>query len=193
VGDNEEAIEHTKGQRWHSEKVHRGNDLAVITEKGRPSPCRLRVPGRFVHPVQYGSLRDAEAEHLQLAVNPWRSPGGVLGNHTEDQLTQFLARRLPTETASFPGDPFPVQLESGAMPTDNRFGLNDKKSPLPSRPESAQGDPEQLVRQGQAASSLLPDNDRKLLSQSHVLKQQIAARTEELRTKNDENAQDVKH
>jgi len=126
-------------------------------------------------------------------VNPWRSPGGVLGNHTEDQLTQFLARRLPTQTASFAGDAFPVQLESGAMPTDNRFGLNDEKSPLPSRPESAQGDPEQLVRQGQAAPSLLLDNDRKLLSQSHVLKQQIAARTEELRTKNDENAQDVKH
>jgi hypothetical protein len=40
-----------------------------------------------------------------------------------------------------------------------------------------------------AASSLLPNNDRKLLSQSHILKQQIAARTEELRTKSDENAQ----
>jgi hypothetical protein len=79
------------------------------------------------------------------------------------------------------------------VPTDNRFGLNDEKRPLPSRPESAQGDPEELVRQSQARSRLLPDHDRKLLPQSQVLKQEAAARMEELSRKSDKNAQDVKH
>ncbi len=65
------------------------------------------------------------------------------------------------------------------MPTDNRFGLNDEKRPLPSRPESAQGDPEELVRQSQASSRPFPGKKSKLLSQSQVLKQEIAARTEE--------------
>jgi len=126
-------------------------------------------------------------------MNPWRSPGGILGYHTEDQFTQFLARWLPPGTISLPGDPFPVHAESDTVPTNNRFRLDDEKHPLPSRPESAQSDPEELVRHSRASSRLLPNHDRKLLSQRQVLKQKIAPRTEELSRKSDENPQNSKH
>jgi len=69
VRDDEETVENAEGQRRHSEEVHRGNRLAVVAQKSRPSFHWLRTPRRFSHPTQHGSLGNIEAEHLQLAVN----------------------------------------------------------------------------------------------------------------------------
>jgi len=146
VDDNEETIKHAKGYRWHSEKIHRSNHIAVIGKKCGPSLRRLGAPGRLAHPVLYSSLRDGKVEHLQLAINPWRPPRRVLSDHSKDQLTQFLARWLPAEGPALPGDPFPIHFESRTMPTNNSFGLHDEKRPLPSRPESAYSNPEKFVR-----------------------------------------------
>jgi len=52
--NDEEAIEHTKGHRWHSEEIHRSDYLAVIGKERRPSLSRLRAPRRSAHPVQNG-------------------------------------------------------------------------------------------------------------------------------------------
>lgn len=79
------------------------------------------------------------------------------------------------------------------MPMDNGFGLNDENCPLPLDPELAQGDLEELAWQTQSRPMLFRGNDRKLLSQSQVLKQEIAARTEAPSTKSDDNAQYSKH
>ena len=43
VTDDEEAIEHTEGDRRNIQEVHRGNRFPVITEKGKPAPGRLRI------------------------------------------------------------------------------------------------------------------------------------------------------
>jgi hypothetical protein len=64
VGDSEEAIEHTKGQRWHSEKVHRGNDLRHLENRSRlmilaadHGPSRTRAPDSQSKPAVAWSHR----------------------------------------------------------------------------------------------------------------------------------------
>ena len=125
--DDEEAIEHAESQRRHGEEIHRSDGLAMIGQECRPSLRRLRIPGRFSHPAQHRSLRDVEAKHLQLAMNPWRSPGSVLGHHAEDEFAQFLAHASPSGTVSMPGEPCPIELEAGSMPTGHSLGLNEDR------------------------------------------------------------------
>jgi hypothetical protein len=36
---DEEAVQHSKGQRRHSKEVHRGDGFAMIAQKGRSSHC----------------------------------------------------------------------------------------------------------------------------------------------------------
>ncbi len=138
MGDDEEAIENAEGECWHGEEVHCGDGFAVIAQKRRPSLRRFRVSRRLPHPTQHGSLRDVEAEHLELAVDARRSPGGVLGDHAEDQYAQFLARWPSPNTGTLPRDPFPIELESGAMPADDRLRLDDEERLLPAGPEPAE-------------------------------------------------------
>jgi hypothetical protein len=55
VGDHEEAIEHAKCQRWHSEEVHCGDSFTMIGKKRRPSLCRLGIPRR--PRIQFNTVR----------------------------------------------------------------------------------------------------------------------------------------
>jgi hypothetical protein len=36
MGDDEEAVEHTKRQRRHGEKIHCGDGLAMVAQEGLP-------------------------------------------------------------------------------------------------------------------------------------------------------------
>jgi hypothetical protein len=40
--NDEEAVQHSEGQREYGDEIHDGNGLAVIAQKRRPSLCRLR-------------------------------------------------------------------------------------------------------------------------------------------------------
>jgi hypothetical protein len=35
MGNNEEAVKHTEGQRRHRKEIHRGDCLAMVAEEGR--------------------------------------------------------------------------------------------------------------------------------------------------------------
>ena len=139
VTDDEKAIERTEGDRRNREEVHRGNRFPVITEKGKPALGRLRISRCPFHPTRDRSLRDIKAEHEKLAMDVWRSPRGVLNDHSEDQFLNLLRPDL--------GDQLPVQTESGPVPTHHRFGRDYNEGLLPSGPKSTNGDPEELVEQ----------------------------------------------
>jgi hypothetical protein len=139
--NDEEAIEYAEGERRHGEEIHRGNGFTMIVQKRRPSLCRLGIPRGFPHPALHGSFRNVEAKHLQLAVNARRSPGRVLGDHTEDQLSQFPADMSSSNAGPMPGEPFPVQLETRAMPEDYSLGLDQDQDSPPVRPQPTQNDP----------------------------------------------------
>jgi hypothetical protein len=102
VRDDEEAVQHVEGKRRHSKEIHRGDCLAVIAEECCPSLCGLRISWRSSHPAQHGALRDIKTEHLELAMNPRRSPGFVFGYHAEDEFTQFPVHAFSSCTLAMP-------------------------------------------------------------------------------------------
>jgi hypothetical protein len=147
VTDDKKAIQHAEGDRRNSEEVHRGNRFPVIAEKGKPAPGWLRISRCPFHPTRDRSLRDIKTEHEKFAMNAWRSPRGVLNNHPENQLPNFLRRLSSPDGPPDSGDQLPVQTESAPVPPHHGFGRDSNEGLLPSGPESADGDPEELVEQ----------------------------------------------
>ncbi len=147
VTDDEKAIERAEGDRRNSEEVHRGNRFPVITEKGKPALGRLRIASCPFHPTRDRSLRDIKADHEKLAVDAWRSPRWVLNDHPENQFLNLLRRLSSPDRPPDLGNQLPVQTESAPVPTHHRFRRDRNEGLLPSGPESADGDPEELVEQ----------------------------------------------
>jgi hypothetical protein len=147
VTDDEKAIEHAEGDRRNGEEVHRGNRFPVITEKGKPALGWLRISRCPFHPTRDRSLRDIKTEHEKLAMDAWRSPRWVLNDHRENQFLNLLRRLSSPDGPPDLGDQLPVQAESAPVPTHHRFGRDRNEGLLPSGPESADGDPEELVEQ----------------------------------------------
>ena len=64
-----------------------------------------RVPVALVHAApkaRDGSLGNIEAELEQFTANARSSPGGIPGNHAENQLPQLFTDSLPAEGLSLP-------------------------------------------------------------------------------------------
>ena len=95
VTDDEETVEHTELDRGNREEVHRGDRFSVISKKGKPAFCWLRVSRSSFHPAGNRSFRDIETEHEKFAVNTWGAPGGVLRDHPKDQIADFLGSPSP--------------------------------------------------------------------------------------------------
>src|SRR5258707_10200812 len=147
VTHDEKAIERAEGDRRNREEVHRGNRFPVITEKGKPALGWLRISRRPFHPTRDRSLRDIKTEHEKLAVDAWRSPRWVLSDHPEYQFLNLFRRLSSPDRPPDLGNQLPVQTESAPVPTHHRFGRDRNEGLLPSGPESADGDPEELVKQ----------------------------------------------
>ena len=68
----------------------------LIAKKGLP---RLRWPSAWCgqRVTRYGGLGDAEPEHEQLAMDPWRTPEKVLTGHPRHQMADLTGDpRTPT-------------------------------------------------------------------------------------------------
>ena len=81
VTDDEKAIERGEGDRRNSEEVHRGNRFPVIASLG----------ARF---IQREIVR-SETSKPSMRSSPWhawRSPRGVLNDHSKDQFLNLLRR-----------------------------------------------------------------------------------------------------
>jgi hypothetical protein len=145
VTDDEKAIERAEGDL----------SFSVITEKRLPRwtsslfrRWMKRAP-RDPEPARrwLRSLRDSKAEHEKLAMDAWRSPRGVLNDHSEDQFLNLLRRLSSPDRPPDLGNQLPVQTESAPVPTHHRFGRDRNEGLLPSGPKSTNGDPEELVEQ----------------------------------------------
>jgi hypothetical protein len=64
--NDKEAVEHTEGDRWDAEEVHRCDGFTVILKESLPVSCRFRVLRSSPHPARNSSLRDIKAEFLPL-------------------------------------------------------------------------------------------------------------------------------
>src|SRR5487761_1931439 len=97
MSNDEEAIEYTKANRRYCEEVQccdSVDDCSETVHSTLPARASRRIPHRF----PYRSLRDVVAEHFQLSMNARFTPSRVLNNHAEDQLSQFPADMLFSNT-----------------------------------------------------------------------------------------------
>ena len=191
--DDEKAVEHSEGQRRHSKEIHRGDGLTMIAQKGRPSFGWLRTPRRSPHPAQHGSLRKIEAKHFQFAVDARCTPCGIIRDHAKDQLAQFLADAFSACPNPTPREPRPIELEPCTMPANDCLWLDDDQRVLPFRPESPQDHPEQLIGGGDLRARMPLLHSDKLLAESQVLKQQVAARAKKADKEDNYEPQQAQH
>ncbi len=168
MADDEEAIEHPKGDCGHREEVHGGDSFSMIAQKGQPAFCRFRISWCFAHPAGSGSLGDIKAEHEKLTMNPRRSPGRILSDHPEDQILNLFRNPLSTDPATEPRNEAPIELESSSLPLNNGLRRDNRQGQLPGGPNPPHGDPKQFVDEMKSWSGLPTLEHRKLLSQDKI-------------------------
>ena len=98
---DEEVVEHAERNRWHGKEIHRRNRFPMVSKEGQPALGPVRISRRSSHPTGDGSLGKFNSEHAEFPVDPRRSLGWVLNDHTEDQFPNLLRRG----TASKPTRP----------------------------------------------------------------------------------------
>jgi hypothetical protein len=70
IVDDEEDVEHAKGDGGDRKEVHRGDDLAVIAEKGAPALASVGTGWAPGHEPRDGAFGDLEGELLDPAMDP---------------------------------------------------------------------------------------------------------------------------
>jgi YD repeat-containing protein len=112
VADDEKAVEHSEGDRWHGEEVHGCNRFPVVSKEGEPTFARVRISRRSFHPTGDGSLRNIKTEHEKLAMDPGCASRGVLNDHAEDQLPNLLRRPSSSNLRPNPGKQPPIHTKT---------------------------------------------------------------------------------
>ena len=176
VTDDEEAVEHAKGDRGHGEEVHGRNRFPVIRKKCAPALGWLGISRNPLHPAGDGSL-GIEAQHEQFTVNARRAPGWVLRHQPEDQLPHFHRQFLPTDRFSRLRDPTPVQSKPSAMPANDRLRVHEHERLLPGTPETTGEYPEDFVNRSHRGSGMLALQHSQLLPESEIFQEQASMRS----------------
>src|SRR5437764_1468021 len=83
-------------RRVGSLSILAGFSISFFTRR-EPALGRVRRTRSTPHPAGDAALEDHEAEHDQFTVDPWSTPGGILGHHLEDQLADFFRDRLSAQ------------------------------------------------------------------------------------------------
>src|SRR4029077_17136617 len=91
-------------------------------------------------------FREIETQLEKFAVNARRSPGRILGNHTENQGADLFADTLPSSYLADSGDPRPIQSKSRSMPVHDGSRSDQDERLGPSGPKRSQRNPEQLLQ-----------------------------------------------
>jgi len=92
--------------------------------------------------TRHRAFGDLKAQHQQFTVDSRSAPGRILARHTPDDLEDIGVDLPPASTrAQAPEEP-----ESRAMPADYCLGPDHDKRIAPSRPKSAQCNPEHAVQ-----------------------------------------------
>jgi hypothetical protein len=126
-------------------------------------------------------------------MNARRTPGRVIGDHTEDEFTQLLANAFSSRESPMPREPRPIQLEPCPVPANDSLRLDEDQRPLPSRPEPPQHHPEQFVRSSEPRLRVPSFQDAELLPKSQILQETVAARTGRSNERDEQEPQRTRH
>ena len=73
VADYEEAVQYPEGRGVHGEKIHGGEGLTMVLEKGEPALVRVRRRGPLRQVAGDRRLGDFQSQFQELAVHTGRS------------------------------------------------------------------------------------------------------------------------
>jgi hypothetical protein len=173
VADDEEAVEHTERNRWPGEDVHRRNRFPMVSKEGEPTFGRVRISRRSAHPARDRSLGEIKTEQEEFSVYPRRSPGWILGNHPENQISNLFREPSPPCRLSGPGDQAPIETEACPMPSNHRLRRDDNQSFFPGGPEPVGNDPEEFVEAAQHRSRVATLQYGELLPEREVFQYEM--------------------
>ena len=92
------------------------------------------------HVLCNGRLGDVDAEHLQFAVNPWRTPANVISGHRPDKFAHIGGDGW-TPAPAATGLPGPIQPEALAVPAHQGIRFENLQCLQTARPEAIEPDP----------------------------------------------------
>ena len=98
VFQDDEYEQHPHGDRWNGKEIDR-NQLADVVVKKR-LPGLTRRPAKASQNSRDRALGDRDAEHLQFAVNSWRTPQRIGGHHSLDQLANLCPGTGPASATA---------------------------------------------------------------------------------------------
>jgi len=193
MANDEEAIKHTESDGWNREKTHRCDGFPVVSKKGEPPSGRIGISRRSTHPAGDRSLRDIKAEHVKLAMDARCSPGWILANHSEDQLSNLLGCLPSSNPIPDSGDQLPIRTKTNPVPPDHRFRRDEDESLFPSRPEPTDSNPKELVEDVEAWPRASPLEHGELLAEHEVLEDKIAAAAKQADKRAEPQERQVEH
>jgi hypothetical protein len=173
VTDDEKTVEDAERDRWSREEVHRRNRSPMVSKEGEPAFGWLGIPRSSFHPTGDGSLGEIKTEHEEFSVYPRRSPGWILGNHPEDQISNLFREPSPPCRLSGPGDQAPIETEACPMPSNHRLRRDDNQSFFPGGPEPVGNDPEEFVEAAQHRSRVATFQYGELLPEREVFQYEM--------------------
>src|SRR5215467_184889 len=132
MADHEEAIKHTERYGRYREEIHRGHDLSMVLQKTQPLLSSISPTVQTSKITGHRTLGNVKAQLQELAVNPWRSPEGILVGDALNELTKSRGDSWPTRASM--GTKAPVKAKPGTMPAYDRVRFHDDQHLGPPRP-----------------------------------------------------------
>ncbi len=163
---DDEDEEEAEGDGGDKEEVD-GHHVAKVGRQKGP-PRRGGAPRGSAHVLGDRELGDVVPEEGKFGLDPPPAPRGVLAGHAADELAEFGVERRAADPVR-PGLPPPVELETLAVPGQDRGGLDDGQAGPPTGPDVGQPDPEDPVPSSEPWSGDGALQDRELMAQGHVL------------------------
>lgn len=112
-------------------------------------------------------------------MDPRRSTGGVLNDHTEDQFPDLLRCGSSSNLPPDSGDQPTVHAKTSPVPADDGFRRDDDEGLLPNQPDPPGDYPEEPIEETDARARVSTLQRNELLTQSEILEKENSPPTKE--------------
>jgi hypothetical protein len=163
----------------------------VVLQESQPALAWITAATDGSQIPGYAAFAHYQAQLQQFSVDPGRAPGGILIRQTSDQCTDLRSNFWSSAARS--GSPSPEEPKSRSMPADHRLRLHNYQDLGPSRPDAAQGSPEQSVQLTQPWARPFPLEHGDLLPQGEDLQRSVMPTAEENAPRGDESKDELEH
>jgi hypothetical protein len=173
VADEDEHVQRPERQGLDGQQVHAPDVRPVVAEEGPPTLAR-RAGWSPAAVALDGGLADGDPEFQELTADPLGAPPRVVARHRRDQVSDLGADARPAHRGA--RAPAPEQPPAPAVPPDDRLRPDHEQVPAPVPSNEASQQPEELVPGAQAGTTTSrTGEDRELVAQHDVLRDQVAA------------------